>query len=241
MLVADRAGQGFLAENWGKMGAGNQYIQTKIWECDAKYKFTPDDWIFVAWTTMTRDDLYYQGQWYHSAKPKDQHLFKDHLAHFDPLHYVQRDTAIITSTQLALQEIGVHQRHWSILPYLQDEPMSEQLMTRDVLEAYGLNLDYPPMTNYSPAGPDNFYAYSEGYRVMTHDNEFNPKAKQDLHPMPNEHYAYILTNLAQTVPWFDTQGAGKILADLWQKRIYEYATSIDLDTLGWASPRVDQW
>lgn len=45
-------------ENWGKPGAGNQYILESIIECDLKNHFTYEDFIFVMWSNHQRFDRY---------------------------------------------------------------------------------------------------------------------------------------------------------------------------------------
>ena len=61
---ADILGRQFdFFENWGKPGAGNQFICNSIAEADAKYNFGKDDTIIVMWSSMMREDRYIQNGW----------------------------------------------------------------------------------------------------------------------------------------------------------------------------------
>jgi hypothetical protein len=43
-------------QNWGRSGAGNEYIFIKMLECDILNNFTKDDLILVNWTSWYRED-----------------------------------------------------------------------------------------------------------------------------------------------------------------------------------------
>lgn len=45
--------------NFGKQGAGNQYIANTIAQADAKYNFTKNDLVMVCWTNVLREDRMY--------------------------------------------------------------------------------------------------------------------------------------------------------------------------------------
>jgi len=49
-------------QNWGKTGAGNVAIQSRIVECDFQNKFTDNDLVIVMWTGWNREDRYIK-QW----------------------------------------------------------------------------------------------------------------------------------------------------------------------------------
>lgn len=49
-------------QNWGKTGAGNVAIQSRIVECDFANDLTTDDLVIVVWTGWNREDRYI-GKW----------------------------------------------------------------------------------------------------------------------------------------------------------------------------------
>lgn len=55
-------------ENWGRIGAGNQYVFNSIMECDRRNNLGPDDLVIVAWTSLTRLDCYQFNEWVHFHK-----------------------------------------------------------------------------------------------------------------------------------------------------------------------------
>jgi len=60
---ADICGQSFhFYENWGACGAGNFYIQSKVFECHKTHTFTPDDTVLVMFSSIPRHDVYKEGR-----------------------------------------------------------------------------------------------------------------------------------------------------------------------------------
>jgi len=104
--------------NLGRSGAGNQYVITKIWEAHARHNFCPGDTVYVSWTYFHREDRYHlEGGWYTPGNiyqhlldaplKVNNRLYRSDLEWADPLHYVLRDCVLITSTKLALAQLGV--------------------------------------------------------------------------------------------------------------------------------------
>lgn len=61
---ADILGREFdFFENWGRPGAGNQFIANSVAEADARNKFTENDTVIVQWSSMMREDRYIEGGW----------------------------------------------------------------------------------------------------------------------------------------------------------------------------------
>jgi hypothetical protein len=54
---------GLYYENWGLTGIGNVGISHRIFECDLKNNFTPDDLILVLWSSWNREDRFNDGGW----------------------------------------------------------------------------------------------------------------------------------------------------------------------------------
>ena len=55
-------------ENWGRIGAGNQYIFNSIMECDLRNNLGPEDLVMVSWTSLSRLDCYQFNEWTHFHK-----------------------------------------------------------------------------------------------------------------------------------------------------------------------------
>ena len=50
-------------QNWGKTGAGNVAIQSRIVECDFQNNLTEDDLVIVMWSGWNREDRYINNKW----------------------------------------------------------------------------------------------------------------------------------------------------------------------------------
>lgn len=50
-------------QNWGRSGAGNQFISSKLIECDQFNSLNKDDLVIVLWTGWNREDRYYNNCW----------------------------------------------------------------------------------------------------------------------------------------------------------------------------------
>ncbi len=63
---ADIVGKNFVAyENWGRPGAGNNYILNAVNRCHLQNKFTADDTVIVLWTGLARTDYFQINHWGH--------------------------------------------------------------------------------------------------------------------------------------------------------------------------------
>jgi hypothetical protein len=58
-------------ENWGRPGAGNQYIFNSVIECDARNNFNSNDTVLIMWSSISRIDYYQFNAWgnLHSKYP----------------------------------------------------------------------------------------------------------------------------------------------------------------------------
>jgi hypothetical protein len=234
LLIVDALDQGFeLGENWGKMGVGNQYIFNKIWEADAKHHFTEDDWIFVSWTAMARDDRWYKGDWYHTKNREDLHPMFGPAEYMDPVNYTLRDSSLIVSTQLALKAIGVNQRHWTINNIF-DAPVTggQGTPASQVLDTFDLAFDCPPLVTTLGENLD-----SDRVKIIVGD-QWYAKPKPDGHPSTWEHWNYLVQNIANTdIPWLranPSSPAHKMAAE-WREQLNP-AKPVQLKQLGWITP-----
>ena len=62
ILIHQYKSQGYEGSNWAKSGAGNMYINSRLWEANTIHKFTKDDVILLQWASMYREDRYHMGK-----------------------------------------------------------------------------------------------------------------------------------------------------------------------------------
>jgi hypothetical protein len=102
--------------NYGKSGAGNQYIANMITQADIEHNFTADDLIMVCWTNVCREDKWRNGQWSTPGNIYTQNIYSnDYVKQWaDPLGYLIRDCATITLTQGYLENINCQYHFFSM-------------------------------------------------------------------------------------------------------------------------------
>jgi hypothetical protein len=106
---ADIAGREFGSyENWGKGGAGNQFIFNSLIECLVKNKISKNDTVIIMWSGVTREDRYINKNWVtlgniFSYNVNDEN-FKKNFSDFRGCCI--RDFNTIFATQNILKSIG---------------------------------------------------------------------------------------------------------------------------------------
>jgi len=205
---------GYETFNWGKSGAGNQYIFTKIFEANTLHKFTSDDIVLVQWTSMFREDRYHEDNgWYcpggfDMARLKTSKFslnnfdYEDELQWADFLHCTMRDCAMISSARLALQATGCKVlftgfRKFTETYEVYDEFKENTLLTIDnlgkILSVYenNIKLDVEPILNaLNFSTTDEFFA-SRPKSIPDVGEKYNSHLLPETHPLPNEHKKYV--------------------------------------------------
>jgi len=243
--------------NWGKSGAGNQFIATRIWEADAIYNFSKDDVILIQWTSMFREDRYHEDHgWFCAGGFSNERLkgkafklngfeYEDELQWADFLHCVMRDCAIISSTKKALDAVGCKTITTSFRDFFEgyeefDEFESKTLLTYDnlgkILDIYKdkIKLDLLPILNFLDFGTDQKFFNSRPISVPALDEKYKEHFLPEIHPLPFEHKQFV----EEAVYPFLNE---KELAHKTEEFIQEYNTKIKnknpivLSELGWAN------
>lgn len=95
-------------QNWGRSGAGNQFIFNSIVECHARNCIDTNDTVVVMWTNVGREDRYLNGEWQTPGNIYSQSLYdKDFVRRFaDMRGYYIRDLATMQAVHLILDNIG---------------------------------------------------------------------------------------------------------------------------------------
>jgi hypothetical protein len=103
-------------ENWGRSGAGNQYIFNSIVEANITRCFTPQDTIAIMWTNVSREDRYVEREWLTPGNIYNQNLYDSKFVEkfADTRGYYIRDLALIWAADRLLENIGCNIIHFSI-------------------------------------------------------------------------------------------------------------------------------
>lgn len=145
---ADILGQQFNHyENWGRVGAGNQFIFNSLIECQLKNQLTQTDTVGIMWTNVAREDRYVNNEWVIPGNIYTQTTYsQDFIKKFcDIRGYYIRDLATIHATKLLLDHIGCQYFFLSMVPVLNhlqyDNVTDTNEVCDDLLPYYQETLD----------------------------------------------------------------------------------------------------
>ena len=190
-------------ENWGLIGAGNQYIANTIVEASVRHNITKDDTVVVMWTSCTREDRYTDewvtaGNLYmHSGKLYTQEFITKYVTprgtyirDLPTIHMTDRYLESLgcnyqmlcmnelidfnTKTHGTLHEVGINKRQLSKL-FGKDNLKSNPDQVDDVIELYKPVLDKIKQPSIS--------SVVSKYNLQ--------QRRRDNHPYPLEHLKFV--------------------------------------------------
>lgn len=244
ILIHNAQSLGYQGANWGRCGASNSYIVSRIMECHAKNTLGKDDWVFVCFTPFFRESWYVENKGWHLPGRVPDNTVSDVIGtkktfYIDPAHYAMRDCSSILSIKLALEALGVNYAFWFDHDmYLPNEKLakSEQFNFDTVLKTYE-NLIKPthkPMQGlvYRKYKFDSYWLYESK----------PPSPQPEVHPTPKEYSDYVEKNLVPTVEWLSTGLHPETVkfVNEWEIKI-RASNSINLTETGWKVPQEGQW
>lgn len=103
-------------ENWGQSGAGNLFISNSVTECSLRNKLTPNDTVIVMWSTVNREDQYFNHTW--NLRGPDVTY-----PNFDSRGYLINNLSLIKNTKHLLDSSGVNYRFYSLVPFFSTLPV----------------------------------------------------------------------------------------------------------------------
>lgn len=237
VLTHGRA-SGINGYNLGRQGAGNLYIACKIWECNAKYKFNSDDWVFICWSGFNREDRYTATKhWVTPGNIGSQTIFDKSFINewADEQYYAMRDCMLITATINGMKNLGVNVLHWTMNPY--DKLLDMHVDTSPansiqyILDAYDLNFDFTNMMEYL-----NILSKSKDSRPLLQVAGIS-EPLIDYHPTVEEHMEFVEGNLVghQSLPWLKTiHNDARVFVKYWKDHVDHLSTpAINTDDICW--------
>jgi len=180
--------------DYGKAGAGNQYIFSSMMFADSCHAFTEDDLVMVCWTNFCREDRYFNQAWkcYGNIYHLSDYYPEDYVRKYvDPVWYSIRDLAIVKAALHFLEARGCQFHQMKMV----DFSITNQKDTKTAPEQKVAEL----LDLYKPCTDKILPSY---YRVLW-DNNMSTKMKKnsktiyhgfyDNHPLPDEHLEYLST------------------------------------------------
>jgi hypothetical protein len=129
-------------ENWGKGGAGNQFIFNSIIECDLRHSFNKDDLVIIMWTSCSREDRYVDDNWLFAATENREQVYgKEWMKKFanQGKGLMIRDFASIYAIQKFLNNTNCDWLNLNSLPLIRfDIDRAEQDILKKKISLYEL-------------------------------------------------------------------------------------------------------
>ena len=204
-----------VGENWGRSGAGNQYISTRLWEANTEHKFNKDDIILLQWSSFFREDRYHMGRgWWtpgnFNANNTDEafivnnYRYENSWDYADPIWATMRDCALISSTHKALENIGCNvistgfrepTEGWNELSkeFNTKNKYLELEDCRAILEKYkdDIKTTCPPILNALGFGVDDEFFKTRPTSVPSKNPEHLHMSQPEVHPLTHEAANFI--------------------------------------------------
>lgn len=162
-------------QNWGLLGAGNQYIFNSVFECDQRNQFQSSDTVVVCWTNVFREDRYVH-QWSQLGNIYTQPLYEAQWVrkNITERGCLIRDLAFIKAVKIFLEQRQVNWRFISMVPIDQMDQYTkgQHNYNQDVLDLY----------------LDVIEKIRPSFWEILKDR---PGCQFDLHPLPADHLYYV--------------------------------------------------
>lgn len=220
VIIKQYRDKGYEGSNWAKSGAGNMYINMRLWEANTIYKFNKDDVILLQWSSMFREDRYHMGKgWWTPGNFSNltqgdagsfmlnNYFYENAWTWADMIHCVMRDCAMISSTHKALEAIGctVHStafrepvEGWEELSTTFSN--NEKLELEDVhavLNAYkdDIKTKHPPILNALNFGTSQEFFDARPKSIPTLKPEHEHMHLPEVHPLTHEAAEFVDTHV----------------------------------------------
>lgn len=175
--------------NYGLGGAGNVFMHHRFIEAHTRHRINSDDLVIVTWTNCAREDRYVDNRWIcpgniYTQTTYDVNWIKKYS---DIRGYFIRDLAVITSTKLILDGLGVDYHFHSMVPLTNiDQYAHHNVRIDDVEKLYAQTLKAIKPSYFEALF--NFDWLSRQPRPRAYNNG---RQYPDPHPTPTEHLEYI--------------------------------------------------
>lgn len=182
--------------NYGRTGAGNQYIANTVAQANLKHNFTEDDLVIITWTNVSREDRWKDGGW---RTPGNIFTQGDYDSKFvkqwaDPIGYMVRDLASIHLVRHMLDNTNVQYHMLSMCDIVNQIDQQNHTKLESSSLVYQEKLKELYKEDISKIHPSFF-------ELLWKNNIWNNKllidAKvygdkfSDGHPDPEEHFDYL--------------------------------------------------
>ena len=249
-----------VGENWGRSGAGNQYISTRLWEAHTEHKFNKDDIILLQWSSFFREDRFHMGKGWHtpgnfSKSTVGQDIpfvlnswrYESMWQWADMAWATMRDCALISSTHKALESLGCKVISTGFREPTEGwDELSKEFNTKNkyleledvraILEKYkdDIKTTCPPILNALGFGVDDEFFKTRPTSIPDPNPELLHLHQPEVHPLTHEAADFVQEHVCKL--------NDKTLAfvDKWKQTLTAEG-SIKLYDLDWFNSEVHGW
>jgi hypothetical protein len=182
--------------NFGRSGAGNQFIFTRLMQAKRYYNIGPDDLVIICWSHLSREDRWDEqikdwrlvGNVYFAKEVWDQNWI---LRWGNSTHYALRDLSLISAAKDVLDQSGCQYHFFSICDPVDniDEYFGHAVpkQERDTL----LNLYQQDLASILPSYYRSLWNNDPATNKFKFEAQYVHPMFFDGHPRPIEHYKYL--------------------------------------------------
>jgi len=180
--------------NYGRSGAGNQYIFNMLMQANNHYKFNEHDLVIVSWTNVYRDDKFIKNKWLTLGNiyANDYFFTPEYISKYcDPEGFLIRDTALISAVDKTLIQRGCQFHFLSMNDFtdyynqFSNAGFKEKELSTKVKELYKESLDKILPSFYNVLWSNNLAL------KVKQEKEMFGGSFDDRHPHPQEHLDYL--------------------------------------------------
>lgn len=182
-------------KNYGRAGAGNQYIFNRLIHAIAEHNICETDTVMIMWTNVLREDRYIRGDWVLSGNLYTSSFFdedfREKYADIDGCY--ERDIPMIHAAQILLDNIGCEHRIMSmvdIINYDQYDHFDYSDNIKHLTDKFSDSLQ-----RILPSAHNVIFNYDyESRKIPGLDIRVDVKRDYGFasaHPLPLEHLYYI--------------------------------------------------
>jgi len=196
MIIVDFQSKNKTGKNYGSCGAGNYYIFFKIMEAIKKEKINQNDLVIVCWSSITREDRYFNERWNLAGSVYSQDIYDDTFVekYCTYEHFLMRDLTLISSARETINNYTNNYLDFGIVDNFNYEFHKEMINLNDLevknfIDVYENTLkeQLPSMDGVlAKIRPNDQYRGAKVYYGGSDDLG----TQDDDHPTPNEHHYF---------------------------------------------------
>lgn len=180
--------------NFGKAGAGNPFICSRIVEANCKFKFNSTDLIIVMFSTLYREDRFMKGNWICNGNIYNSCLYgKKFVEEFaDPVGYLLRDFTYFEFTKCYLDNLPSKNILLISTDYQEDLNIADSMgFTLDLDLFKKIEYTYNDVLKSFPKSLKEIVCDENNNWKIGHQYIWNNEIHYDPHPNPKMYYDYL--------------------------------------------------